>query len=180
MSTLVLNADYSPETVIPLKVFQWTKAIEYVWKGKAIALHEYDDWIVRSPSMSMKVPSVILKTSYTKPRRWPRMTKETLFLRDSYTCQYCHATGVKLTFDHVLPGSHGGKENWENIIAACSPCNNKRGNNAKIRPAYEPYKPDYWELVEKRKKYPITVPHETWVHYLDWDPNLINIVAKKR
>ena len=178
MHTLVLNADYTPETIVPLKAMKWSKAIEYVWKGKAIALHEYEDWVVRSPSISMKVPSVILRTSYAKPRRWPRLTKEALWLRDNYQCQYCGTTNVKLTFDHVVPGSHGGKVSWDNIVAACSPCNNKRGNNINVRPSYEPYRPDVWELSEKRKQYPIVVPHESWTHYLGWDPELVTITSK--
>ena len=177
--TLVLNSDYTPETLIPIRAIKWSRAIEYIWRNKAISLHDYEDWVVRSPSMSMNVPAVILRTSYTKPRRWPRLTKESLFLRDDYTCQYCGGEDVKLTFDHVVPGSHGGHVSWENIVAACSPCNNKRGNNTKIRPAYEPYRPTVWELSEKRKKYPLVIPHESWAHYLDWPQELIKIVERK-
>jgi 5-methylcytosine-specific restriction endonuclease McrA len=33
-----------------------------------------------------------------------------------------------LTFDHVLPRSRGGITSWENVVAACSPCNLRKGN----------------------------------------------------
>lgn len=177
--TLVLNADYTPMNIVPLRAMTWNKAIEHVWKGKAEPLHEYEDWIVRSPSISMRVPSVIINSTYQKPRRFARFSRENLFLRDEHTCQYCGGTHVKLTFDHVTPDSHGGSTTWENIVAACSPCNSKRGNNSKIRPFKEPYKPDYYELAEKRKKFPLIVPHETWLHYLNWDESLVKIVGKK-
>lgn len=179
MHTLVLNADYTPLNLVPIRVYRWNKAIEQVYKGKAKVIHEYDDWVVRSPSITLKVPSVIIRKEYQKPPRFVRFSRENLFLRDRYTCQYCGTDKNHLTFDHVKPVSHGGGLSWENIVAACSPCNSKRGNNDKIRPAYEPYKPDYWEMVEKRKKLPIIIPHESWIPYLDWDRELIRIVPKK-
>lgn len=47
--------------------------------------------------------------------------------RDEYSCQYCGRKG-NLTIDHVIPKSRGGPESWENLVAACHPCNSKKGN----------------------------------------------------
>jgi 5-methylcytosine-specific restriction endonuclease McrA len=51
-------------------------------------------------------------------------------MRDRYTCQYCQQvlnTG-DLTLDHVIPRSRGGETTWENLVACCNLCNNKKGN----------------------------------------------------
>ena len=74
-------------------------------------------------------------------------------MRDRYTCQYCHAllpTG-ELTLDHVIPRSRGGETAWENLVACCHPCNNRKGNRtpdeagmklaraaAAVQPAHQP------------------------------------------
>lgn len=178
--TLILNTDYTPRSVIPLSANTWQRAIEKVWKEKATPLAYYDEWVVRSPRESFRVPSVIVQRDWHKPKRHARFTPTNLFLRDGHRCQYCGQTGIKLTFDHVHPKSLGGKENFENIVAACQPCNAKKANHRHMKPFYEPYKPTYWELADKRKKLPIVVPHASWIDYLDWDPSLITISTRHR
>jgi 5-methylcytosine-specific restriction endonuclease McrA len=63
------------------------------------------------------------------PERAP-FIRENVFLRDRYSCQYCGDTlpAKHLTLDHVQPLSKGGGHNWENVVTACSPCNNRKGN----------------------------------------------------
>ena len=43
-------------------------------------------------------------------------------------CYYCHQRvgREKLTMDHVVPLSRGGKSTKGNIVAACKECNNKK------------------------------------------------------
>lgn len=43
--------------------------------------------------------------------------------RDGWTCQYCgdHATEV----DHIRPVAADGKDDDENLVASCTPCNRK-------------------------------------------------------
>ena len=91
-----------------------------------------------------------------------------VFLRDSYTCQYCgiDVTRKNVTLDHVLPVSFGGKSTWENSTTSCDRCNGAKGNNKKIKPKSVPYKPSYWELVDKRKKMAFDIRHPSWVQYL--------------
>lgn len=45
--------------------------------------------------------------------------------RDNYTCHYCGASApdVKLTIDHVLAVTLGGKDEPTNLVTACRDCN---------------------------------------------------------
>ncbi|QRM29478.1 HNH endonuclease [Microvirga sp. VF16] len=61
-----------------------------------------------------------------------------VYVRDEGHCVYCGilarrpGRGVKrapdlATLDHVMPKSFGGPLNRDNIVLACSACNNERG-----------------------------------------------------
>ena len=41
--------------------------------------------------------------------------------RDGGLCQYCGSRADSI--DHVVPRSKGGEHVWENVVAACRPCN---------------------------------------------------------
>lgn len=59
----------------------------------------------------------------------PALTNTALFARDAYLCLYCgqQFNRSRLTRDHVLPRSQGGKDVWENVISACLSCNTRKG-----------------------------------------------------
>ena len=57
-SALVLNADFQPLSYFPLSLFGWEDAIKAVVKGSHVVVAEYDE-VARSPSIEMKLPSVI-------------------------------------------------------------------------------------------------------------------------
>jgi 5-methylcytosine-specific restriction endonuclease McrA len=177
---LVLNADMQPRNVLPIETIGWHDAVSGVFKGIYSVVHEYDDWVVHSPSITMKVPSVVMQTTYSRPRVHATWKKDNLWLRDRYTCQYCSNgfPASELTKDHVVPRYYGGGSGWDNIVAACHPCNNRRGHNVRIQPMKKPYKPSYYELVEIRKEYPIYVPDESWVPYLAWPEEKIILSSK--
>lgn len=50
------------------------------------------------------------------------------YARDNYTCVYCGATGVPLTYDHYLAQKYGGLTTMENGRASCRPCNKTKGH----------------------------------------------------
>ena len=79
---------------------------------------EYEEE-VHSPSVAIKIPSVVVLRDYVKPSRSAAFTRFNLFLRDEFSCQYCGKKG-EMTFDHVVPKCRGGKTTWENVVAACS------------------------------------------------------------
>ena len=63
---LVLNADYRPLSYYPLSLWSWQDSIKSVFLDR-VSIVSYYDRQIRSPSLSMKLPSVIaLKSvSYT-------------------------------------------------------------------------------------------------------------------
>lgn len=173
MDVLLLNADAQPLTVLPLSTNSWQDAIKAVWQEDVAIVEEYDNWIVRSPSVQFKVPSVIMLHNYIHVSKSVAFSKHNVFLRDDFTCQYCGKKDCRLTYDHVIPRKHGGKTTWTNIVAACLDCNNRKGSDLKFdKPRIAPVKPDYWKLAAKQKQADIIVPHDSWVQFLDWSGNV--------
>ena len=166
--TLVINADGQPVSYLPLSAVQWREANLYMYHDKCTVLDWYDDWIVRSPRWETRVPAVIMLKDFLRRTRNPRFSKNNLYLRDQYTCQYCNNPFPKaqLTVDHVLPISHGGKTSWTNCVCACGPCNSRKSNKLNISPINKPYKPGYYELARKRKLMDIQVKHPSWEQWL--------------
>ena len=122
---LVLNATYEPINVCTLR-----RAAVLLLKEKAELL-ERREGALHSERMTMERPDVIRLVSYVRiPREAHRrkITRRAVLARDSWTCQYCGSRKSGLTVDHVIPRSRGGKSVWENIVAACAPCNRRKGN----------------------------------------------------
>lgn len=170
-STLVLNADASPVSVVPLSTIHWQKAICIIIKERANVLEEYNRWIIRSPSISMKMPSVIMLTEYQDHDGNVEFSRYNVYLRDNYTCQYCDKKFAhdELTFDHVIPRRDGGKTIFENIITACGECNQEKGHEYHKKPLKKPYQPSYWDLAKNCREMPLVVPHGSWINYLGWN-----------
>lgn len=166
--TLLLNADALPVSYLPLSAIQWREAVTYLWLDKVTVLEWYDDWIVRSSSWETRVPAVIMLKQMYRRRRQPRFSRQNVFIRDLYTCQYCNTPYTKsnLTLDHVIPISKGGKTEWNNIVSACNPCNANKADKTNIKPKKLPYVPDYYDLVNKRKELDMHIAHPSWNAYL--------------
>lgn len=179
MHTLVLNADSSPVSLLPLSTAKWQYAVRALYAGSVSVVAEYDDWEVHSPSMTIRVPSVIMAKRYLHYHRRANFSGDNVFLRDRYTCQYCLKKFPEsmLTMDHVLPVRYGGETKWNNIATSCGPCNTRKGSNRTIVPKTPVRAPTYYELLALRKEYPIVIPSLDWVDYLDWPEE--NIQYKK-
>ncbi|WP_019652243.1 HNH endonuclease [Variovorax atrisoli] len=52
-----------------------------------------------------------------------------VFKRDAFTCQYCgaHPPNVLLHVDHINPVANGGKNDIDNLVTSCEPCNLGKG-----------------------------------------------------
>lgn len=182
MEVLILNKDGNPLSMLPLSVVSWQTAIRLLALGKVKALKNHDEWIVRSPSTQMQVPSVLMTTEYVKWNRRVKYNRGNIYLRDEFTCQYCGKDNLhpsELTLDHVLPRSHGGKSMWTNMVTSCRACNHHKGNDRNIVPRKLPKKPSYYELAVKRRKYPIRIRDEYWKNFLDWPEDLIRYIPIK-
>ncbi len=180
---LVLGMDWQPLTLVPLSVISWEKALVKVYKGNATVVEEYGDWILRSQNTSIKVPAVIALTNKRKVRHKVQLSRFNILLRDNFTCQFCgdkyHVfDNKKLTKDHVIPKSKGGPGTWNNLVAACSDCNFKKGDTQIMKPKKVPYKPDYWELASKSKDHPIKIKHPSWAYYLGRSEDEVVLIGK--
>ncbi|SHH32118.1 HNH endonuclease [Marivita hallyeonensis] len=171
---LVLNADYRPLSYYPLSLWSWQDAVKAAFLDRVDIVAEYDE-VVRSPSMTLRIPSVVVLKDYVKPQKRVAFTRFNLFLRDEFRCQYCGAKG-DLTFDHVVPRASGGITSWENVVAACAPCNLKKGSKSLRQVGFSlrkpPRQPGAQELLNMGRKFPPNYLHDSWMDFLYWDAEL--------
>lgn len=79
------------------------------------------------------------------------LCNRTLFRRDDHRCLYCgrQYSRADLTRDHVLPTSRGGRDRWENVVAACRRCNwqkdNRTPEEAHMPLLAVPFRPNVYE-----------------------------------
>ena len=173
-AALVLNADFRPLSYYPLSLWNWQDAIRASISNRVNIIAEYDE-VVRSPSIEIKIPSVVVLKQYIRPTSASAFTRFNLFLRDEFKCQYCGSKG-DMTFDHIVPRSKGGRTTWENVVASCQKCNLRKGSksikNAGLSLRQKPIKPDPEYLRNQGRKFPPNYLHDSWLDYLYWDAEL--------
>ena len=171
---LVLNADYRPLSYYPLSLWCWQDAVKAAFMDRVDIVAEYDEY-VRSPSTRIRIPSVVVLKDYVKPQKRVAFTRFNLFLRDGFLCQYSGSKG-DLTFDHVVPRASGGVTSWENVVAACSRCNLKKGSKSLRRAGMSlrraPRQPSSEELRNSGRQFPPNYLHDSWMDFLYWDSEL--------
>lgn len=168
MGCLALNASFEPLTILPVK-----RALRLVIDRKAEILEIDDTRVFRSEKRELPCPAVIRLVRYVHvPRKFRRQVTNTfLFARDHYRCQYCnrHRSELRgrefLTRDHVVPLSVGGNNGWQNVVTACSACNNRKGSHLPeqvgMHPLHAPLEPNYVELVWAVRR--ITPAQAKWI-----------------
>lgn len=168
--TLVLNTDYTPLHYFPLSMISWKLAFKLFFLDRIVVVDYYSKKI-RTVKKTYYIPSIVMVKKHVRKPEHVRFTKFNLFLRDDFTCSYCEKNFFyqmdKLTYDHIVPKSKGGKTSWLNITTACHECNTKKGSDITI-PKNRPYIPTYYDLLKKRKKYPIVIHDESWLNFIDW------------
>jgi hypothetical protein len=187
---LVLNRHWQPVNICSAK-----RAVSLLFMGHAqvvatdgdnnFSTHDIHSWvsstreaenmaIIRSISISFGIPEIIVLSLFDRlPKKEIKFTRQNVFERDEYTCQYCSIRfdSRELNLDHVIPREKGGKNGWDNVVTSCIRCNTKKANKlpyqANMFPIREPKAPRWRpfmclaEKTARRKVYP------SWRYFLD-------------
>ena len=158
--SLVLNASYQPLCVVPVR-----RAIVLALKGKAEVLHT-NGHVFHSEHLTLASPSVVRLNYFVKVpyRARASLSRRAVLVRDDFECQYCGRRAENV--DHVIPKSRGGAHTWDNVVAACRPCNARKENryvaDVGLRLRHQPREPheSVWIVVAVDKVDPL------WEQYL--------------
>jgi 5-methylcytosine-specific restriction endonuclease McrA len=159
--SLILNATYEPLSIVSVR-----RAIVLLVRDKAELVHAREQtW--SSEHLIVPVPSVVRLRRYVRVpyRRRTPLNRRAVFARDQGRCQYCGRSAENL--DHVVPRSRGGTHTWENVVAACRPCNTRKGDRTPREAGMgldrTPQIPRShgWLLIGLS-----TAPHPSWAEYL--------------
>jgi 5-methylcytosine-specific restriction endonuclease McrA len=123
---LVLDSRYEPVKIVGLQT-----GFVLLYTDRASPVID-SPRIIRSISNAYTVPWIVrLQNCSPRNRKasGPRFSRQNVYLRDGFRCQYCNWTGslLNLTMDHLIPLARGGKTSWENIVTACKACNLRKG-----------------------------------------------------
>jgi 5-methylcytosine-specific restriction endonuclease McrA len=146
MKVLVLNNDYQPLNVTNLR-----RGFKLVIKGKAEVIKSFGKDI-KTGMNTIKRPSVIrlLKYVYT-PFKRVELSRKNIYRRDGHKCVYC-GDDKKLTLDHVLPKSRGGKNTWANLVTCCARCNVTKSDStpeeANMTMSQKPFRPTFFGFIK--------------------------------
>jgi 5-methylcytosine-specific restriction endonuclease McrA len=186
-NVLVLNRLWQPVHICTVK-----RALCLLFQGYAQVVHgegknyetlDFDSWVdfssrnppaetaVRTISLAIRIPKVILLLFFDRvPQKEIKFTRQNIFERDKYQCQYCGRVLDRrdLNLDHIIPRDRGGKTTWENIVCSCISCNTRKGNRtpheASMRLLRTPKRPKWRPLLSvSHKRY----ADESWRQFLD-------------
>lgn len=160
---LVLNANYEPINVCTTK-----RALGLVITDKA-SLIMNGRGVIHTISTTFPCPSIIrLMQMIKRPRPQIKLTKQEIFRRDHYSCQYCGSRGPALTLDHRIPRRLGGKHTWDNLVTACTNCNHKKGGRTPKQANMKLYKRPFAPKATAIYIFGRYLKHnEEWVEYVE-------------
>ncbi|MGV9679850.1 HNH endonuclease [Nocardia sp. NPDC003482] len=151
---LLLNASYEALCEIGAD-----RAIVLLVSGVAETVADREPYVpIRSRHLELALPETIrlLRYVYLEHRvarhDHSRATLAGVLRRDGQRCGYC--AGPARTVDHIVPRSRGGTNTWNNLVAACGPCNTRKADRtpeeAGMRLLWEPKAPD--ELARRQRR----------------------------
>ncbi len=162
---LVLNNSFQPVHVCSAR-----RAIILTMLDKAEVLEYSEHLFARTVNRKFPLPSVIRLNVYVSPgHRSISLNRRNVLRRDGYRCQYCGTTHEQLTTDHIVPRSRQGEDSWENLVAACVKCNNRKGGRtpemAGMPLLRRPRRPNYFSFI----RYFHPAAEQRWRRYLYMD-----------
>ena len=138
--------------------------------------------LVRTISCSFGIPEIIVLSIFDRlPKKDVKFTRQNVFERDEYTCQYCgkNFEGRDLNLDHVIPRDKGGKNSWENIVTSCIRCNTRKANKlpheAGMFALKEPKAPRWRPFMCLAEKAARRRGRDSWRHFLDLQPSQVEM-----
>lgn len=147
---ILLNNDYNF-----LGVINWKRAVTLVVTGKVEVLKNTGR-IIRNANKTVEllIPKVVRLVHLARRIYKAKVpySKKNVIVRDQNICQYCGDQVLnRMTVDHVIPSSKGGKSTFENCVACCKTCNSKKDDKLPhecgMFPIRDPYKPTIMEFV---------------------------------
>lgn len=144
-----MNQSYEPLYICNVK-----RALALLFTGKAEIVSKNERRVIHSISMQFSWPNVIRLNNFIKiPYKRIILSRKNILKRDGHKCVYCGRGDLQLTLDHIIPRSRGGGDTWENLVAACLKCNNKKGDRtpqeANMRLKVIPYRPNHIMFIMK-------------------------------
>ena len=126
-----------------------------VLEHERVILVETRDWLGARciGPYRIKRPAVLQVVDRMGSRNQVAPTVRNLMIRDNGQCQYC-GTGLfrcQATLDHILPRSRNGGSTWQNLVIACSSCNNRKADRTPVEAGMSlitsPWVPTFEDLV---------------------------------
>jgi 5-methylcytosine-specific restriction endonuclease McrA len=138
-----------------------------MYLGKAVLVLDNKRKKLRTVNRAFPWPSIIRLSYFVRvPYKRVVLTRKNILRRDSYKCAYCGRSDLPLTIDHIVPRAKGGNDSWENLICACTICNNKKGDRTPLEASmellYRPFKPSHIMFI----KNVVGKLDENWKPYL--------------
>lgn len=141
------------------------------WYNRSVSAQYPEEEMVRTIRFKIRVPRIIVLLVFDRlPKKEVKLTRQNVFERDNFTCQYCQKQfdRKELNIDHVLPRDKGGVTSWENVVCSCIPCNTRKGNRLPheigMKLARKPKKPRLRPFLQFHFSH---THHHSWRHFVD-------------
>lgn len=193
---LMLNRLWQPVHICGVK-----RAVGLLFLGHAQVVHsdeesgfasyDLDTWmavsqdhtgaeVIHTVSHRFLAPAIIVLKRYDRlPKQEIRFSRQSIFERDHFTCQYCgkRFDSRDLNLDHVIPRDKGGQTTWENVVCSCISCNTRKANKlpaqARMFPLSEPKQPRWRPFFDPRAT--MRIAHSSWHPFIGSLPGEVMI-----
>lgn len=195
---LVLNRLWQPVNLCSARrafslLFLGHAQVVHTDPDRLFETHDADSWlrisfghdgpdVVHTISHRFRIPAIIVVPRYDRlPRQEVKFSRQNVFQRDSFTCQYCAVQFDvrQLNLDHVIPRHKGGKTTWENVVCSCIRCNTRKSNKlpaeANMHPIREPRPPRWRPMFSATNTDIHRSFHESWRHFIDPSPAQVTL-----